>query len=547
MLNSTALVLFESTDAPAVLADPVNADWLAVVDGIQGEPYDSLARRYYLALSHFRGSAERRPVPGRVEVEGDSRQEALRELLDSMNQRKASEKVAASKDEAAIFVDVSPDREDESLHEALRDFSKRPPAISDLLRGPGRPPCDALCLLRSYLGAPVVGAGDGPTEVHRLLHSNPTFARACGFLGRDALKQPGELTSRRLPTLSVCEEFNEVMARYGLWQLARIEQVKENLETDVVTTEDTLAFDTTHLEANSHCANVIPADAKAEGGKKVKHRKVPRVRKMCGCGKSEWETCEHAWTPTDQGAAVVVKGPTRIYWAHKVSVATFGDSEVPLDVRVLQYGAEHDGKTLVPHLELMQRDLPQVVAELRHVVADDAYKGNDAGVVEFGHGAKLTVPVHPSRSSKAKVADGFAGIDHFTPTGVPICDAGHRFDMIGRDLSRERYIWTAPDEENGRSVCIECDFRDDCLAKGTRRHIRTERGDFPQIDWDRPQHLATIKRLYDKRTGVERAIKRLKVDLKAAHLTQRDGHRVQAHVERKLLTIHILLKAIASG
>jgi hypothetical protein len=54
--------------------------------------------------------------------------------------------------------------------------------------------------------------------------------------------------------------------------------------------------------------------------------------------------------PTDQGAAVVVKGPTRVYWAHKASVVTFGDSEVPIDVRVLLYAAKSDGKTMVPHL-----------------------------------------------------------------------------------------------------------------------------------------------------------------------------------------------------
>ena len=96
-----------------------------------------------------------------------------------------------------------------------------------------------------------------------------------------------------------------MMARYGLWQFARIEQVRDNLQNGVVEVEDTVAFDTTHVEANSHCANVVPEDAKVQEGKMPKHRKVPRMRKSCACGKQQWESCEHTWTPTDQGAGVV--------------------------------------------------------------------------------------------------------------------------------------------------------------------------------------------------------------------------------------------------
>lgn len=116
---------------------------------------------------------------------------------------------------ADVLVTVSAPLVDDLL-EALRDFTKSPPPLSILLAGPGRPPCDALCLLRAFLAAPLLGVGDDPTSVYRLLHSNPTFAHACDFLGRDALKQDGEWTSRRLPSLSVCEEFSEVMTRYGL-------------------------------------------------------------------------------------------------------------------------------------------------------------------------------------------------------------------------------------------------------------------------------------------------------------------------------------------
>lgn len=547
MLNPTALVLFESTDAPAVLNDPANEDWLAVVKAIDGERYEVLARRYYVALYHFRQQPRRPGLTGRTEIPAQNKKQALQGMLLVLTERRESNKDKAGAPRSDTFVDVRPDSEDSSLPESLKDWSKPPPSARVLLDGPGRPPCDALCLIRAFLAAPLLGVGDSPSSVFNLLRSNPTFARACGFLGREALKQPGELTSRRLPSLSVCEEFSEVMARYGLWQFGRIEQVRDNLHNGVVEAEDTLAFDTTHVEANSHCANVVPEDVKVQEGKMPKHRKVPRMRKSCTCGKAQWESCEHAWTPTDQGAAVVVKGPTRVFWAHKASVAAFGDSEIPIDVRALNYAAEHDGNTLLPHRELLNRDLPEVITGLRHVLADDAYQGKHDAVLRFGQQARLTVPVHPSGKSKAQVAASFQGIKRFTPTGVPVCEAGHRFEMRGRDLGTERYIWAAPDNEHGNSVCIDCPLADTCLKKGTRRNIRVEREDFPQIHWDHPQHFTRNNARYQKRTGVERAIKRLKVDLNAEHLTHRGVLRVQAHLDRKLLTFHLLLRAATSG
>lgn len=540
MLSAALPVLFESSDNSAVLQDPVNEDWLAVVNTIGGECYEVLARRYYVALYHWRSQVCRPELRDRIHVQAPGKQQALQGMLELMEQRKSN-----SKQTTTVFNDAGPASSEDGLPEVLKDFSKAPPSLHSFLSGPGRPPCDALCLMRAFLAAPLLGVGDDPTSVYRLLHNNPTFAHACDFLGRDVLKQLRELTSRRLPSLSVCHEFSEVMTRYGLWQLARLDQVRDNLASGVVEREDTVSFDTTHIIANSHCANVVPAGAKIEDGKKPKHRKVPRVRKSCHCGQEQWESCEHPWTPTDQGAAVVVKGPTRIYWAHKASVAAFADSEIPFDVRVCQYAAESDGKTLVPHLELLVRDLPKVVSPLRHILADDAYRENRDAVRLFGQQARLSVPVH-GRKSKTALAEAFDGINRFTSIGVPVCEAEHRFEMLGREIPGERYIWVAPNDSEGKPVCADCPMASSCLKKGQRRYIRVDRLDLPHIDWDHPQHSARNRARYQQRTGVERAIKRLKVDLNGEHLTHRDVHRVQAHLDRKLLTLHLLLASAAS-
>jgi hypothetical protein len=541
MLHATLPILFESSDNPAVFDDPTNADWVSVVCAIDGHQYDVLARRYYEALYHFRSQARREALPGTVEVAAKTRQQALEGMLETIEARKAlrkqSEQTGDAESAPPVFVDPQPAQTDESLPVSLRDPSVPPRPLDVIVGGPGRPPCDALCLLRAFIAAPVLGFNDSPTAVHRLLRSNPTFAHFCGFLGRDVLKQPGELTSRRLPSGAVCEEFSEVMTRYGLWHLARVEQVRENIASGVVEVEDTMSFDTTHLVAHSHCANVVAPEVHKEDDEKPKHRKVPRVRKSCDCGKDNWESCDHPWTPTDQGAAVVVKGPTRIYWAHKASIAAFGTSEIPIDGRVLQYAADSDGKTLLPHIELLQRDLPDSLALLRHILADDAYRENRDAIAFDIEGARLTVPVHPRRVSP-DLAASFAGIDRFTPIGVPVCDAGHRLELRGRDIIAQRYIWAAPDDVEGRSVCATCAHP--CTIRN-RRHIRVHREDLPQINWDHPEHFAQNRTRYAKRTGIERAIKRLKIDLHGDHLTHRDALRVQAHLDRKILALHLLL------
>jgi hypothetical protein len=542
MHNATLPVLFESTDNTAVVADPVNADWVAVVEAIAGSRYEMLARRYYEALYHLRSRPRRPVLPGRVEVVAGSRQQAFEGMLEVIEQGKTRRRDAPDGEAANIFVDTQPERMDATLPRSLRDPSYRPRPLSVILDGAGRPPCDALCLLRAFVAAPVLGVADNPTSVHRLLHSNPTFAHLCGFLGRNVLKQSHELTSRRLPSLALCEAFSEVMTRYGLWYLGRLEQVRENIASGAVPLDDTMAFDTTHIIANSHGGNVVAPQTQTphdHDAKPPKQRKVPRMRKTCACGRDSWQRCDHPWIPTDHGAAVVVKGHTRVYWAHKASIATLANSEIPVDARVLTYAATSDGKTLLPHLAALRNDLPETLHGVRDIVADDAYLDNVTAVPLMLDGVRLTVPVHPRRVDPT-LAAAFAGIDRFTPIGVPVCDDGHRFELRGRDLNRQRYIWAAPDGPDGRPVCATCSLAHPCTQR-PRRHIRVHRADLPQIFWDHPQHFARNQACYAKRTSVERAIKRLKVDLLGETLTHRDAIRVQAHLDRKLLALHLLL------
>ena len=530
-----APVLFQSTDDRRVFDDPVNQAWLAVVHEIDGDLYDLVARRYYLALYHFRRQPSRPGLPNEITIDASGKDEASHKILQLVLKQKDLPETPRG-----IFVDPRPPSTPE-LPPALADPSLPPPLLRDLLAGLGRPPADALCLLRAFAGAVLIVGKDDPTSVYEQLRANPTFARACDFLGPDATREPGEWTSRRLPSLSTCEQFDEVMTRYGLWHEARLEQVRANVESGALVVEDTVAFDTTHIEANSGCGAAALMTRGKDG--KRKERKVPRLRKHCSCGKADWQTCSHPWSPTDPGAAVVVKGLTRIYWAHKASIAGFADSEIPFDARVLKYAATHDGKTLAPHIELLGADLPETVDGLRHALADGAYEGKQEQVDVVRDGTLVHVPVH-ARKSSPRLAAALSGIDRFTPTGIPVCQAGHALDMLGRDLEHERYIWKAPDGPDGKPVCAGCPLASVCLrGQAIRRHVRVRREDFPQIDWDHPQHFARNKARYAKRTGIERGIKRVKVDLGGERLTHRNAVRAQAHLDRRLLVLHQLLAA----
>lgn len=528
-------VLFQAEDDQRVLDDPVNEEWLAVVREVAGPRFEVVERRYYLALYDFRKQKPRPALPNQRAIDAKGKQKAVDKVLQVVVEQKDLPETAA-----AIFVDPRP-AQTPDLHPALVDPAVPPPQLSDLLSGPGRPPIDALCLMRAFLAAPLLLDRDDPTSVHRLLHSNPVFARACGFLGPQATKEPGAWTSRRLPSVSACEQFAEVMTRYGLWHQARIEQVQANVESRAVQVEDTLAFDTTHIEAHSGCGSAELMTQGKDG--KRKERKVPRLRKLCSCRKANWEGCPHPWFATDPGAAVVVKGPTRIFWAHKASIVGFGASEIPFDGRVLNYAATHDGKTLAPHLDRLCTDLPETVARLRHALADTAYEGKQEQVDLVCNGAVLHVPIH-ARKADESLAAAFPGIDHFTGTGVPVCVEDHAFVMLGRDLEHERYIWKAPDGPAGKPVCAGCPSASSCLQKGSaRRQLRVRRSYFPHINWEHPQHLARNQARYSMRTGIERGIGRLKVHLGGEHLTHRNAIRVQAHLDCRLLSLHLLLAA----
>jgi hypothetical protein len=95
-------------------------------------------------------------------VSAESEAESLQLVLEGMNARKGAKKVPEERDEAAIVVAAATDAEDTTIPRGLRDLTVPPPSLRFLFEGPGRPPCDALSMMRAFLAAPRTGVADSP-------------------------------------------------------------------------------------------------------------------------------------------------------------------------------------------------------------------------------------------------------------------------------------------------------------------------------------------------------------------------------------------------
>jgi hypothetical protein len=279
---------------------------------------------------------------------------------------------------------------------------------------------------------------------------------------------------------------------------------------------------------------------KAKKTPKKKRKSHPRTTKNCRC--PDREHCDHAWINADEGAGTVVKSTGKMYWAHKASTLGFANQEVLLDAVALNDAASHDSKSVVPHLgRLFSRhpDLKGIVTRL----LDDGAADDPAlkSEIKTTFDIELLAPINPRR--RGPIRDDLPrGIDHLTPRGVPVCQAGFPFELLGFRQETERFIFTAPETTPGESVCLGCAFRGDCYrgeSGGRRVTIAADR--LPWLDRDFPQLSKRFGKAMARRTGIERIHKLMKFDHGDDRLTKRGTSSFQARLDKTLLAMHVLL------
>ncbi len=439
----------------------------------------------------------------------------------------------------------------DAYQELLFELLEQPPSPKNILfeipsldmddihhnpKGAGRKPKNFYALVKAFLGVSYMGLKNSPDVVYSQLIHNPSFARKCGF--KYIIAVDTKPCQHNIPSLRKLEQFDQIMNLYGIWDQLKWKMVTQNLTDGTVAVEPDLAFDPSHVEAHSSFTVV---ETVAEDGKKIR-KAVGKMSKRCSC--IDKDNCQHEWEVTDQGCGVVVKSHHKKYWAHKASFVGFPKSHVPIDAAAVNYAASNDGQTLIPHLKRLKQHVPLVTDKVDRVIADGPFNTKtNRDFVRDEIGAVLYTPINP-KNINVPSAQGIKGIDHFTKNGVPICDAGLPLEMKGRELTQQRYIWGPPittSKNKAVVACSRCLLQQDCCPKGQGRTLRTKASDFPQIDWDNPQHLARWKNQYRKRTAIERMIKIIKVDYCVEHFQKRDSLNFQGHLDKALLALHILL------
>ncbi|MFQ5507016.1 MAG: hypothetical protein ACE5F1_19775 [Planctomycetota bacterium] len=506
--------------------EQANVLWFRVLRDLDWRAFIGVAAQYYEALWTFnQAQRDARVERARTQPEAnpETRQEADRRLLFDRATLDAT---------APVLHEMAP--AERELHH-VDPSALRPGRVP--LRFAGRTPKCFFAMFKAFMGLCLLGRSPEPEFVHQELVNNPSFARACGFTLSDPVLgyRKSDVPSRRK-----IEQFDQLMAENGLWDLAAVTQVRANFENGVLEPEPTLVHDTTHYDAHSSWRVVEGAEEDGAEDAKKTRKSQSKATKRCRC--KDWTQCPHEWVLADEGAGTVVKQRGKMVWAHKASTLSFAGQEVLLDAVAMNDAASHDSRSLVPHLDRFFDRHPDLEDGVTRVLDDGAL--DDAGIkaqVLDDFGAELYASPN-SRARKPSHKDLPRGMDHFTSLGVPVCREGFPFDFLGCRHIDERFLFRAPDDEQGTPVCTGCSRAADCLRVGSeRRHVTVPFERLPFLDPDLPYLSRRFKNAMARRTVIERLHKLMKFDYGDARLTKRGNAAFQARLDKTLLAMHLVL------
>ena len=273
--------------------------------------------------------------------------------------------------------------------------------------------------------------------------------------------------------------------------------------------------------------------------KKKKRKSHPRVTKNCRC--KDRQHCDHAWINADPGAGTVVKSTGKMYWGHKASTLGFGEQEVLLDAVAMSDAASHDSRSLVPHLSRLFQRHPDLRGLVTRVLDDGAADDRQLKAsIRKQFDIELLAPINPRRRQPIR-SQLPRGIDHLTPRGVPVCEAGYPFELLGFRKATEHFLFRAPQDAEGESVCQGCALRADCYrGKSGSRVVTISADRLPWLDRELPQLSKRFAKAMARRTSIERLHKLMKFDLGDDRLTKRGNSAFQARLDKTLFAMHVL-------
>ncbi|MCH8242179.1 MAG: hypothetical protein IH897_06155 [Planctomycetes bacterium] len=288
--------------------------------------------------------------------------------------------------------------------------------------------------------------------------------------------------------------------------------------------------------------NSKPAKNRKSGSKapKKKRKSHPRTTKNCRC--QDRPHCDHAWVNADVGAGTVVKSTGKMYWGHKASTLSFAEQEVLLDAVAMSDAASHDSQSLVPHLSRLLQRHPDLRGLVTRVLDDGAADDPQRKAsIREQFGIELLAPINPRRRQPIR-GELPRGIDHLTPRGVPVCKAGYPLELLGFRKDTEHFLFRAPADAAGKSVCQDCALRVGCYRGQSGGRVVTISADrLPWLDRELPQLSKRFAKAMARRTSIERLHKLMKFDFGDDRLTKRGNDTFQARLDKTLFAMHVLL------
>lgn len=522
VIEQIPLIQIVHEDDLILLSSP-DAEWFRILNFLPWKDYRETAAQYYDALYDF----NRIEALKRDEKASDTVSEPV-ESEEDAKKRLLSGRATVNRGTPVLY-------EPEFRTPAVRMTNPQEVAPGIVpFRSDGRKPKCFFALFKSFIGTSLAGLPPEPENVHFLLTSNLSFARVCGFVPKEDSDQYWQ---ENVPGLRKLEQFDQIMTEYGLWDHSKKNEVAQNIREEVIRKESRIVGDTTHYNAFSGFETVIYEDEKG----KEKKKSQSKVTKKCRC--EDRENCCHPWELSDDGAGTIVKSTTKIIWGHKASIIGLPGQEIPLDAAAVSDAATYDGQTFFPHTVRLFEDFPEVRPWIDTALYDAACC--DQGLKDMFQ-KELNVVLMASfnpRGKKDVTEDIPRGMEKITPYGIPVCKGGHDMDYTGKRNDTGTFIYKAPSDETGISVCLNCEHKQECCPNSdTGRTIAVPFGVLPHIDHHDPPMAKRFREIMKKRTSVERMIKRLKCDLSDGRLTKRSNASFQAYLDKTMIAFHILLR-----
>ena len=530
--NQTIPLLHEIHEDDQYLLNTIDGEWFSILYYLPWKDYRILAATYYDALYDFNIEEQKKRAENKRAKESDSQNKETKE--------EARQRLLFERPTMKTSVGETP----QILHqENIVEF--KPPKTNPLDLSPGdvpvrlvgRKPKCFFSLFKSFMGTALMGFPTEPEKVHLLLDSNPSFARVCGFAPKFN-DRPDDYHYLQIPSLRKLEQFDQIMTQAGLWEQLKVNEVKANFASGIIKPEKEMVGDTTHYHAYSGFETVHYENANGTEKKKSQSK----MTKNCHC--DDRETCHHEWELADDGAGTIVKSGGKMYWGHKASVVGLPLQGIPLDAVAIADGASHDGQTFLPHVKKIFQQYPILSSSIERVLYDSAC---DDAKLRKRFRDELDVELKASfnpRATKAVTDNLPRGMEKITAWGVPVCQAGHEMDYQGIRYANETFIYKAPVDGEGVSVCTDCQQRKGCCHESAQsgRTITVSFDTLPQINPDDPPMSKRFKAIMTRRPSVERMIKRLKCDLGDDRLSKRGNSSFQAYLDKTLIAYHLLLR-----